>query len=1817
MPRLRVLAGPSPNSLRPICANTNKPHAINSEVFEGLVVVHIKGFPDEQGNVLESEYFDRPDRQGVTWSIQVQGRFLQPYSADDILFGNTFDRPLKLPWGSSAALKFMHFIDPTLEHDLTGQQPWALSPLVSTMPHLTYSPHSKIPPSFPPRQSIGDDDSLLFRPNSSASPATSPSSSEDSLPANRRESKKSKSRRSHFSRKENRHAVTFGPDDVLTTDFCYGFITFPELALCLPGGISFDLAKYWDGQPVRFVCCARPKPGQSIADTKMFCAVVLLVQLWLKKGRVYLPLDEEDDALLNGRSEADDPFDVTKPEDVVDGGPVQEKEFWESIRRRKWTLLVIMVALGLFQVGHLVQTIVVHGWGRDALSDVLQAIYTLYAVMLSIFAVWHPASSWHGRLTAHLSALSTLTFFTLSALVILPSDTVVDMHQRIFRYTSLVLWALAFFISVRMKRGPALHFPLERIYLNQLHTRVSAPDSETQNVCGMVGASLWETLLFSYTTRVVKLGYSSEALAIADIPILPGEMRASTIFAHMKAACRKYRLRHARPGSGWQLAYQLLRANRKGFALFVSGVLVISMLFYGPMLFMQKLVSYLESDLEERDPAWGRFYGVGLFMSSIVLALVIEQIWSLALTNLQVKIRMQLNTLLFAKTLVRKDVTSAIMSSDKATKSGAKASAEEDFSSKAQIMTLMTTDVDRVAEFVWHFYTLIDSPAEITIGALFLYKLLSISGLIGLAVACLFLPINNYAGRIIVRIQERLMRVRDERVTIMNEVLGAMRMLKFMAWERNFENRIMKIREQELGYQFSTYKIQLLFVTIWNISPLLVTLVAFWHFTVARGQALTPSVAFTSIAIFSKLKFALNAIPGTMVNTLQSFVSVRRIEKYLCTPDVDPVNALDNAQSPIALKSATVGWPQERKKTQESASSGSLTPHRTFSLADLTLDFPPGKLSLICGKLGSGKTLLLQTLLGEADVLAGTVECPRSPPNAMATFADVAASPEDWIVNGTCAYVPQTSWLQNASIKDNILFNLPYVEDRYRKTIDACALIEDLAILEDGDQTEVGERGINLSGGQKARISLARAIYSRASVLLLDDVLSAVDVHTAHHLFHECLRGELVHDRTIVLVSHHVQLCVDGAEYVVALDNGRTWFSGKPEDFRSSGVMDQLIQNGHVVTPEGVNKGKVEKGFPFNSSSSTTIDAPAKTGKITSDPKLNHPPLTKKTSSLLENKTPRKLVEEEKRAVGNIGKDVWKTYFSAVGGVLYWIIFAFSIILAAAGPVAENGWLSYWSRLVQNHSDTRGALHYISIYALITLVGLVTSTLRWTVLYNGSINASAAIYKKLLESVLFAPIRFHDTISRGRLLNRFGKDMEVIDSSLPDDFGNTAIYFTSACATLIIIAYVGGPRFIAAAFVLGFLYYEVTKVYSRCCRDLRRLDSVSRSPLYSIYEETISGAPVLRAFGAGSKFMRDMICFLDISTNPYFWLWKVNRWVSTRINLLSSMVVAVTAVMALVNPDIDASLAGYTLVFATTVTQDVAVERVKEYSDLIKEGPEFIEPRPPASWPSKGSVECKGLTIRYAPDLPDVLRDLSFKVNPGEKVGIVGRTGSGKSTLALSFFRFAEATEGRIFIDGVDISKIGLTDLRGRLTIIPQDPIIFSGTLRSTLDVFDEHMDAELYEALRRVHLIPSATERVGDDAINENIFCNLESRISEGGDNLSAGQKQLLCLARAILKHSKVLVMDEATASVDYATDELIGKTITNEFADSTIFTIAHRLRTVIGYSRVMVLDQGRIVEFDRPAALLARPSSHFYALCEAQGKEEFSVLKKLARVT
>ncbi|KAG6854494.1 hypothetical protein C0991_006096 [Blastosporella zonata] len=1491
-----------------------------------------------------------------------------------------------------------------------------------------------------------------------------------------------------------------------------------------------------------------------------------------REGKIQLPIHGTADVLEN----IHDPFDVTKPEDVVDGYPIEGDAFWSKMRWRKFVLALLLTAI-LAIDGGLLGWSVANNEESEIVIYSLRVIFALYLVSLAGASVNETDAERHATYLYHLTPLTTMATLFLGSTAILPSSPPVTTSIKVLPglwYTSFALYTILCLSYFTTPQGPRLHFPAERIYSQK--TIQAATNHDEENVSGVVGASLYDVLLFSYTTKVVWLGNVATSLETGDLPIVPGDMRATFNYAKMKRGMRDIRLRIGKwkpqPGSGWNMGWRLLRLNVAVISLMLLLAAISAVLFYAPALFLQRLVKHLEVDVERKDMGWGWVYVIGLFASNAITYFVTGQLWSMSTTTIQVRLRIQLNSILFAKTLVRKDVASSAplpaSKTDAANADGEspeeKKDDEDDFSSKAQIMTLMTTDVDRVSELAWHLFSLVDSPIEIFIGSFFLYKLLGVSCFFGLGVTCLFLPLNHFAGKVVVGAQENLMKARDERVALMNEILGGIRMLKFMAWERNFEARVLKVREKELKYQKLNYSIETLWNAIWNGSPILVTLISFWHFAVVRGEVLTPSIAFTSIIVFNEMKFALNALPETFINLLQSMVSLRRIEKYMNGMEVSPVPPIHQQSQTIAFQSCTVTWPQDRaqKTTTSSAQpSAATTPKHKFMLIDLSLNFPLGELSLVCGKLGSGKTLLLLSLLGEADVLTGQTLCPRSPPDSLASFAGVHVSKEEWVVQGVCAYVPQAAWLRNASIKgimlltskqsqtltnvalytDNILFNLPYDEERYQKTLEVCALISDLEILEDGDEAEIGERGVNLSGGQKARVSLARAVYSRASVLLLDDVLSAVDAHTAHHLYHECLKGELMQGRTVILVSHHVQLCAPGASYIVALDNGRITFQGDRESFQSSGVIRTLVQ----TTDSGAMDNKEEEVLEedsikadANSESSSTI-APVSEVKA-------------------EKKPPRKLIEEEKRAVGRIGQDVWATYILACGGAWYWAIFAIILLIGSVSPVFENGWLRHWSSIT---ADDASPVFYITVYAVITIAGLIISTLRYFVLYDGSIRASTVLYKRLLETVLFANIRFHDTVSRGRLLNRFGKDFEGIDSSLSDNFGRSVMYGLSAATTVITVSIVGGLPFVFAMCVLGIIYYNAAKVYGQTSRDMRRLDSVTRSPLYSIYGETIAGVTILRAFGASSKFLRDMLCCVDTNANPYYWMWGVNRWLSMRFNLLSCGVIGATGLVCLITPGMSAPLAGFALTFASTITNDllfmvrrfvgleqsmVALERVKEYSELQKEPPEFIEPRPPASWPAEGAIECQDLVIRYAPELPNVLHKLNFSVRPGEKVGILGRTGSGKSTLALSFFRFVEATEGRILVDGLNIAEVGLTDLRSKLTIIPQDPTILSGSLRSTLDVFDEYEDAEIFEALRRVHLIPSeGTPEEDVNSVNENVFRNLDSSVSEGGENFSTGEKQLLCMARAILKRSKVLVMDEATASVDYATDELIGKTI------------------------------------------------------------------------
>ncbi|KAJ7220715.1 multidrug resistance-associated ABC transporter, partial [Mycena pura] len=1499
-------------------------------------------------------------------------------------------------------------------------------------------------------------------------------------------------------------------------------------------------------------------------------------------------------------------FDIATQNDLIDGFPLDEAAFWARMRWRKLWLTLVLVAVAL--VG-------------TRSSETIRTAFALYLILLAALSIPTRHIATHAYSTVTLSILTTTAFCILGGDALIPAP---DVARFELKSIILVLYLAASALSLTTPRGPLLHFPSESLYPPNIS--ISARTAIVNNVHGVVDSSPLSALFFTYISKITTL---PPGFGVADLPLLTASMRASVNFSRIRATF----LRHWSWRTPAGVRFGLILGQTNAWSL--VRVQLLSMLDaaarYAPAYCMRQLLLQIEARDESsldgtRDTTstqWGYIYVAGMFAAGMVFSIGWGQLWNLVhITDIQIV--NQTNTLLFMKTLVRKDIAGSSSPSKHATKDDSKGITQNgnggraQFTFKSQIFTLMSQDVQRVSELSKHLYLITDSVVQLVLGSWLLYSLLGISCFVGLGATLVCLPLQHFTGKIIIRTQSALMTAKDERITLTNEIISGIRMIKFMAWERNFEARLWGIREKELTSQKVIYTMKTLLTAIGNLIPLLFALASFGHFTVIRHELLTPSIAFTAV-IFNGIQYAISGFPETLLAGLQCFVSLRRIDQYLDSPEVSVLaESAESHGTRIFLSSASLTWPLSVKPDAATA---------PFTLSNLSLEFPAGELSLVCGKVGSGKSLLLLALLGEAEVVSGQVVCPRSAPDFLANSSELPTS--EWVVRGVCAYVPQTAWLRNQSIRDNILFELPFCAERYAKTLKVCALLPDLAILEYGDLSEIGERGINLSGGQKARVSLARAVYSRASILLLDDVLSAVDVHTAHHIYHMCLKGDIMSGRTVILVSHHIQLCADGATYVVALDGGTTGFQGKPVDFRRSNTFRHLLQTKHVVS----------------TSESKAAVPPETTDRLQLGSAIRIPPrVPEYVQKGVSTKAP-KVVVDEASSVGRIRWDVWKTYLRVNGGWIYWLWFTIILLVASFGPVFENTYLRIWTDA--GESARNGPVHYLSIYAGILCIGKLS--LCAFLCYRGSIRASRVLHRKLLETVLFASIRFHDTVARGSLLNRFGKDTQIIDGSIADDFGRALKLGISVVIAFITITLVGGFPFFCVALALGLAYYLFAQDYGHTSRDMRRLVSTTFSPLYSVYDTTISGVVVIRSFGASTTFLRDMMRFVDVNSCACHWQWGLNRWFSVISMAFSGTLVALIGLVILLSPSIGSSLAGLALFFASSTSVDVsglptvrafvgleqclvAVERVKETTDLPREPPEIAYPRPPAEWPSRGEITCRDFSVRYAPELPDVLRDVNFQISPGEKarttrIGVVGRTGSGKSTLGLSFFRFVEASGGKLFIDGIDIATLGLTDLRRNLTIIPQDPTLMSGTLRSTLDTFNEYQDAEIFEALRRVHLISDASTLPSTD---RSVFNNLESPVSQGGNNFSAGQKQLLCLARAILKHSKVLIIDEATASVDYATDERIGVAIREKFSESTVITIAHRLRSIIDYDKVIVLEQGRIVEFERrgtsnipivfidhrysPRTLLDNSASGFSGMCKATGKDEFETLRSLA---
>uniref|UniRef100_A0A8C3TEE3 ATP binding cassette subfamily C member 3 n=1 Tax=Chelydra serpentina TaxID=8475 RepID=A0A8C3TEE3_CHESE len=1145
-----------------------------------------------------------------------------------------------------------------------------------------------------------------------------------------------------------------------------------------------------------------------------------------------------------------------------------------------------------------------------------------------------------------------------------------------------------------------------------------------------------------------------------------------------------------------------------------------------------QLLSVLIGFIKDKDaPSWWGFLIAALmFFSAVLQTIILHQHFQYCFVT-GMRLRTGITGMIYRKSLV---ITNSAKRS----------------STVGEIVNLMSVDAQRFMDLVTFLNMLWSAPLQICLALYFLWQTLGPSVLAGVAVMILLIPLNAAIAIKTRAFQVEQMRYKDSRIKLMNEILNGIKVLKLYAWEPSFQEKVLEIRKNELRVLKKAAYLNSLSTFAWISAPFLVALTTFAvYVSVDENNILDAEKAFVSLSLFNILRFPLNMLPQVISNLAQTSVSLKRIQQFLSHDELDP-NCVET----------TVVTPGKEEMMWMMGVC--------MCVSVIHLLVPSGSLVAVVGHVGCGKSSLVSALLGEMEKLEGHVA-----------------------VKGSVAYVPQQAWIQNATLKDNILFGQQHNEQKYQNVLEACALKTDLEVLPGGDHTEIGEKGINLSGGQRQRVSLARAVFSDADVYLLDDPLSAVDSHVAKHIFDNVIGPEgALKGKTRMLVTHGITFLPQVDHIVVLVDGKVSEMGSYQELLKQNGAFAEFLRN--YAPDEDTEEDELTSTAVLICLKSYLLRVCEKKSAEPSQP---------------QKILPDKLIQAETTETGTVKLTVFWQYMKAVGLVTSLII-CFLYCCQNAAAIGANVWLSDWTNEPVINGTQHNTSMRIGVYAALGLLqGLIVLISSFT-LAMGGINAAQTLHAVLLENKFHTPQSFFDTTPTGRIINRFSKDIYVIDEVIPPTilmFLGT--FFTSVSTMLVIIS--STPLFAVVIIPLAIVYFFVQRFYVATSRQLKRLESVSRSPIYSHFSETITGASVIRAYGREHSFVSLNDLKVDENQKSYFPTIISNRWLGVRIELIGNFVVLFAALFAVLGKNsLNAGLVGLSVSYALQVTMSlnwmvrmtsdlesniVAVERVKEYSETETEAPWIIEDkRPPEDWPTQGEVEFVDYSVRYRKGMDLVLKGLSLRVKGGEKIGIVGRTGAGKSSMTLCLFRILEAVKGEIKIDGVRISEIGLHDLRSKITIIPQDPVLFSGTLRMNLDPFNKYSEDEIWKALELSHLKKFVSSKPD----------MLEYECSEGGENLSVGQRQLVCLARALLRKTRILVLDEATAAIDLETDDLIQMTIRTQFEDCTVLTIAHRLNTIMDYTRVLVLDKGTIAEFDTPSSLIASRGV-FYGMAKDAG--------------
>lgn len=1188
------------------------------------------------------------------------------------------------------------------------------------------------------------------------------------------------------------------------------------------------------------------------------------------------------------------------------------------------------------------------------------------------------------------------------------------------------------------------------------------------------------------------------------------------------------------------------------------------MMFAGPKI-LELIINFVN---DREAPDWqGYFYTALLFVSACLQTLALHQYFHICFVS-GMRIKTAVVGAVYRKALL---ITNAARKS----------------STVGEIVNLMSVDAQRFMDLATYINMIWSAPLQVILALYFLWLSLGPSVLAGVAVMILMVPLNAVMAMKTKTYQVAHMKSKDNRIKLMNEILNGIKVLKLYAWELAFQDKVMSIRQEELKVLKKSAYLAAVGTFTWVCTPFLVALSTFAVFvTVDERNILDAKKAFVSLALFNILRFPLNILPMVISSIVQASVSLKRLRIFLSHEELEPDSierrSIKSGEgNSITVKNATFTWARGEPPT----------------LNGITFSIPEGALVAVVGQVGCGKSSLLSALLAEMDKVEGHVT-----------------------LKGSVAYVPQQAWIQNDSLRENILFGHPLQENYYKAVMEACALLPDLEILPSGDRTEIGEKGVNLSGGQKQRVSLARAVYSNSDIYLFDDPLSAVDAHVGKHIFEKVVGPMgLLKNKTRILVTHGISylpqvdviivmsggkisemgsyqelLDRDGAfaEFLRTYANAEQDLASEDDSVSGSGKESKPVENGMLVTD---TVGKHLQRHLSNSSSHS------------GDTSQQHSSIAELQKAGAKEET-WKLMEADKAQTGQVQLSVYWNYMKAIG-LFITFLSIFLFLCNHVSALASNYWLSLWTDDPPVVNGTQANRNFrLSVYgALGILQGAAIFGYSMAVSIGG-IFASRRLHLDLLYNVLRSPMSFFERTPSGNLVNRFSKELDTVDSMIPQVIKMFMGSLFSVIGAVIIIL-LATP--IAAVIIppLGLVYFFVQRFYVASSRQLKRLESVSRSPVYSHFNETLLGVSVIRAFEEQERFIHQSDLKVDENQKAYYPSIVANRWLAVRLECVGNCIVLFAALFAVISRhSLSAGLVGLSVSYSLQITaylnwlvrmssemetNIVAVERLKEYSETEKEAPwQIQETAPPSTWPHSGRVEFRDYCLRYREDLDLVLKHINVTIEGGEKVGIVGRTGAGKSSLTLGLFRINESAEGEIIIDGVNIAKIGLHNLRFKITIIPQDPVLFSGSLRMNLDPFSQYSDEEVWMALELAHL-KGFVSALPD---------KLNHECAEGGENLSVGQRQLVCLARALLRKTKILVLDEATAAVDLETDNLIQSTIRTQFEDCTVLTIAHRLNTIMDYTRVIVLDKGEVRECGAPSELLQQRGI-FYSMAKDAG--------------